>query len=126
MITPERVYEVFGITPGPWEINDEVDFDSFISGDTGKYKNVICQPLGTHSAYKTGEYPPWDNNKNLIKASPEMLVTLVNMVIELSDRFSYQGFHGDFKLIFDDHVKAIESADSQNLKWPELLKELKR
>ena len=23
-------------TPGPWKIHDNVDFDSFISGDTGK------------------------------------------------------------------------------------------
>ena len=66
-------------TPGPWKINDNVDFDSFISGPTGKFENVICSSPKSYRRGKNGckNYEPWHNNKLLIAAAPEMLEMLI-------------------------------------------------
>lgn len=93
MITPERVYEVFGI--------DKEEMNSIIfwcSRNYGKEESA------------------------LIKYSPEMLVALVHTadmfsrtIISPSYRETESG-----KLV----ITAIESADSKNRKWPEILKAL--
>ena len=68
-------------TPGPWVINDEVDFDSFISGSTGKFENVICSSPRSYKRGKNGckNYAPWHDNKLLIAAAPEMLDELLTV-----------------------------------------------
>ena len=68
-------------TPGPWVISDEVDFDSFISGSTGKFENVICSSPRSYKRGKNGckNYAPWHDNKLLIAAAPEMLEALINV-----------------------------------------------
>ena len=67
-------------TPGPRKINDNVDFDSFISGPTGKFENVICSSPKSYRWGKNGckNYEPWHNNKLLISAAPEMLDDLID------------------------------------------------
>lgn len=67
------IIEKLGITPGPWRLSTNFVRDSFISGPTGNFKNIICQPPGAQKTYRNGEYAPWDNNKHLIAAAPEML-----------------------------------------------------
>jgi hypothetical protein len=64
-------------TPGPWKLNDEVDFDSFISGNTGKFENVICQSPHSHRK-KCAKYKPWHDNKHLIVTSPDLLQRLLD------------------------------------------------
>ena len=68
-------------TPGPWIISDDVDFDSFISGPTGKFENVICSSPRSYERGKNGckNYKPWHDNKLLIAAAPEMLEALINI-----------------------------------------------
>ena len=85
-------------TPGPWIISDDVDFDSFISGPTGKFENVICSSPRSYKRGKNGckNYKPWHDNKLLIAAAPEMLEALIMI---------YKVWHEDSILI--SSVKAI-------------------
>ena len=70
------IIEKLGITPGPWKLS-QFKRDSYISGPTGKYSNVICQP----PRYLENGYYPWDVNKQLIVAAPELLEALIDSVI---------------------------------------------
>ena len=63
------------------------------------------------------------NVMTLISIAPEILVALVNIAVEMMP-YNHKGF--DNKGHCERITKAIESADSQNRKWPELLKELER
>lgn len=109
MITAEKIYEVFGITPGPWNTD----------------KQLYMIESSTLTVCLLDEGDGIDNSINadmeLVKSSPEMLVALVNIAIEM---IPYKNRRLDDKGHFDRIVKAIESADSQKRKWPELLKEL--
>ena len=111
MITAEKVYEVFGITPGPWE-----------NRVTGEFNN-ICNP--SYSNWFIAE-DIQDRNINILLASPEMLVTQINLVIGVNGLPPSTAIQGVLTDEWNQAVKAIESADSQNRKWPELLKELER
>ena len=89
MITPERVYEVFGIKGDP--LNEGIN------------RRFV----------------------DLVEASPEMLVVLVNIVYENDLAFENNTlgrklFNGANK----QAIKAIESSDSQGRSWEELKKEL--
>ena len=132
MITAERVYEVFGITPGNWKIVngksqyypdkervETVRSDDYNSDMMACYKGNIIADFTKAHGERAHAFEEAKNNACLLKASPEMLVTFVNTVIELDDRSYYIN---SYNLL----VKAIESADNRGRKWPELLKELKR
>ena len=79
-------------TQGPWVISDEVDFDSFISGSTGKFENVICSSPRSYKRGKNGckNYAPWHDNKLLIAAAPEMLEALIELYKWLYSKEYYQ------------------------------------
>ena len=111
MITNEKIYSVFGITPGPW----------IQGGCTGR----MIQPKDEEGSDYWLADVDIKTNSFLIKSSPEMLVVLVNIVYENDLAFENNTlgrklFNGANK----QAIKAIESADSQNRKWPELLKAL--
>ena len=56
----------------------------------------------------------------VIKASPEMLVALVNVLIDYKTNLPSCYMKEEMYLQW---IKAIESADSKNRKWSEILKE---
>ena len=100
MITEKKVCEVFGIRTEPLE-----------------YKR---NPRETAA------------DGYLYAASPKILVALINMVIPMYQMYDpvhskYVGdYHEEFNKNYAMQIEAIESADSQGRKWPELLKELTR
>ena len=95
MITPERVYKVFGF--------DRLALEVVSEDISNLYQFQIL---------------------SLIKSSPEMFVALINCVMEIEFRYTITGGFGTFGANYTQMVKAIESADSQNRSWVELKKEL--
>ena len=114
MITPERVYEVFGITPGPWWSEGEY-LAAMVEG-----KRPNGEVIGRMSPSIQRLFTMKQNsiNAKCATASPQMLVALVNVLERNNREFILD--HGTQFMI----VKAIESADSKGRKWPEILKAL--
>ena len=114
MITAERVYEVFGITPGPWETGNPLKNESnlmiYCDDSTGQRIADCTNNLTFHSIKMK------EANAQLTASSPEMLVALVKQ------EYSHSKCNAESEEI----IKIIESADKQKRKWPELLKELER
>ncbi len=111
-ITPEKIYEVFGITPGPWEYKyewkDEGDWRQrgYYSG-----RIQICgDPLypGDNNFYANG---------CLFTQSPTMLVALVRIQLFAESEYNTEVSETYYKSI-------IEAADHKKRPWPELKKEL--
>jgi len=115
MITPERVYEVFGITPGPWEIKIRID-DCFNPIESiGKIEPGFDQADDVWLNIST-------EDSKLASSVPEMLVALVNIAVEM-EPYHNSGFED--KGLYISAIKIIESADSKNRPWSELLKEFR-
>lgn len=100
MITPEKVCEVFGIT------SKYIRPESVIT---------VC-PITEYEESKS-YYHPKSGMAHVFKSSPKILVALINMVINYQNKY-----YGNVNL--NNSIKAIESADSKNRKWSELLKAL--
>ena len=105
MITAKRVYEVFGITQ---------DYHR-VPGD-----NIIRHGI----KYSDIKHHYNLNEMNIIDASPELLVALVSTVMQIEWAAEVQGSIGHIEDVYLMMIKAIESADSKNRPWSELLKEL--
>lgn len=122
MITAERVYEVFGITPGPWWSEGEY-IATMVEG-----KRPNGEVMGRMSPSIHNLFTLKQNAKNAkcAAASPEMLVALVNTVMQIEWAAEVQGAIGHIEDVYLMMIKAIESADSKKREWPELLKELRR
>ena len=105
MITPERVYEVFGITPGPWDIT--VTVNGF--------------PDGPFLSFNKNNNDTSKTKTNWLAANgfPEMLVALVHELEQLW----HDGVE-DETGNYIPMVKAVESADSKDRPWSKILKEL--
>lgn len=117
MISAERVYEVFGITPGPWETGNPLKNESnlmiYCDDSTGQRISDCTNHLTFHPIKMK------EANAQLVATSPEMLVALVNILVH----FDTMGW-GYTDEGYNNLIKAIESVDSQNRKWPELIKAL--
>lgn len=111
MISAERVYEVFGITPGPWKHSYYDGWDCVIPQHT---TIKICNLVENNPA-----------NADVISSSPEMLVSAVHMLEQIEWASDVRGGIGYMTECYNEMFKTIESADSQNRPWKELLKELK-
>ena len=110
MITPERVYEVFGIDGNLEEGNNGTLFIPHrIAVDDWDFELVID---GVNPRFKP-----------LFKSSPEMLVVLVNIIYNF-EKFCHIVNERNYETDYTRAIKAIESADSQNRSWVELKKEL--
>jgi len=116
MITAERIYAVFGITHGPWEI--ELSYLSIVNKNL---KIEICN-------FETGDAGDEElkGDMALIAAAPIMLVALINEVISLDCEDILKDMIINMEISEEEKmmISVIESADSKNRKWPELLKEL--
>ena len=122
MITAERVYEVFGITPGPWWSEGEY-LAAMVEGKRPNGEIIGRMSPSIHNLFTTKQNA---RNAKCSASSPEMLVALVNEVISLDCEDILKDIITDIEISEEEKmmIKAIESADSQKRKWPELLKEL--
>ncbi len=117
MITPERVYEVFEITPGPWNTG-------CIYQPLPERKETRQQILDNNGKYCIEDVKA--KNANLIKASPKMLVALIEStlsIIKYGEQFTDPRFN-KFLIDIEHNIKVIESADSRGRRWHELLEAL--
>lgn len=111
MITPERVYEVFNLGH-KWKTVTLNRNQLLIQSneeqicDCGHSNNIRSLQLA-----------------RVLKSFPEMLVALVNIAIEMEP---YHNRKLEDKGLYILAIKAIESADSKDREWPELLKELRK
>lgn len=100
MITPKKIYEVFGITPGPWKI---YKIKGYCIDHIVKDKLIVCD-LNVPMAVE-------HYNSSLLATAPTMLVALVKVTLLTETEHDYV-------------IKAIEAADHKKRPWSELKREL--
>lgn len=135
MITAEKVYEVFGIKPGPWEwVVQDVSMITLGSKDCSIEGQVMsvspCQSCidMAKGGWEWGRCTtPNQANAHLIAVVPELLVALIEIIINTEqhyeateDPLTDERFEDDYGYM----VKIIEKTDYKNRTWSELKKEL--
>ncbi len=113
MITPEKIYEVFGITPGPW-VAEHTYMSAMVKG-----RRPNGEVIGKMHPSINGLFTDTQNAINTLcaAAAPTMLVALVRIQLFAESEYNTEVSETYYKSI-------IEAADHKKRSWPELKKEL--